>query len=472
MNVKGRVEFDKVLRTWDGFGINYVETCQTRNYAESPQDYGGFSTLDAVKRGEILELIFGNDGLRPGIAKMFLDCWHQAAPGSDSPIINSGEYDHETTTKWMRLFMREGTRITRQRGGMLNVFTGMYGPPGWMTRQNICRGRDLNPAFKVQCAKYIVSFAKYLRECEGIPVIAVGLHNEGEDWWRWPDDGTDSAAYLIHDYNMYWSPELVAEFIPLVRGILDMNAMQSVAVTPGETSFWSRFHTWGYADAIADDPAAMDALGMITSHGFVPAEPWASSRWFGDWRSAGTDILRALKPNLPAWVTSTSWSKMDARFVWELHNNIYSAQVNGIIPWACIQNHSLWEGGDPNPGCAFLVDGKGGYQIQPGYFYYKQVSRAGQPGMGVARMRSSESLLGIIGFSSNGTVNPDSLVVINLENETKTVDIEIRGNSAQMFTAIRTSPDEIYTQVDPVKVQDGVLTCVTPPLSVTTLTAG
>ena len=51
--------------------VNYVETAQTPNIRYS-QDYGGFSTLSKEQRQEIINLIFGDDGLKPGIIKMFL----------------------------------------------------------------------------------------------------------------------------------------------------------------------------------------------------------------------------------------------------------------------------------------------------------------------------------------------------------------------------------------------------------------
>ena len=45
MKIPGTVDFSRKLRTWDGFGVNYVETCQTYDNVKNPQDYGGFSTL-------------------------------------------------------------------------------------------------------------------------------------------------------------------------------------------------------------------------------------------------------------------------------------------------------------------------------------------------------------------------------------------------------------------------------------------
>ena len=77
MLIKGSVNFNNELQEWDGFGVNYVEVCQTYDNEKNPQDYGGFSTLSENKKDEIIDLIFGENGLKPSILKMFLDPLHQ-----------------------------------------------------------------------------------------------------------------------------------------------------------------------------------------------------------------------------------------------------------------------------------------------------------------------------------------------------------------------------------------------------------
>jgi len=37
---EAEVHFDQKLQTWDGFGVNYVETSSTRDYKKTPQEYG------------------------------------------------------------------------------------------------------------------------------------------------------------------------------------------------------------------------------------------------------------------------------------------------------------------------------------------------------------------------------------------------------------------------------------------------
>ena len=43
--VSVKVFFNKEIRTWDGFGFNYVETAQTPDYKDFKQPYGGIQPL-------------------------------------------------------------------------------------------------------------------------------------------------------------------------------------------------------------------------------------------------------------------------------------------------------------------------------------------------------------------------------------------------------------------------------------------
>jgi hypothetical protein len=466
--IKARINFSKKLRNWDGFGVNYVETCQTADYEENPQDYGGFSTLSESKRQEIIELIFGDDGLKPGIVKMFLDPFHQKQKGDDKEAVNTinqSNYDHETTTKWMRYFIDHGLSTSRKTGRDLEIITTLYGPPAWMTKQGFLRGRDLNPNYKLELAKYMVSWVQYLKK-NGTPIKYLSLHNEGEDFTRWPEDGSESYLDHGHDYNMYWNEDLVAEFLILTRELLDANQLKEIGITPGETTNWYRFQEWGYAESIADNSCAMESLGLITSHGFVVLN---SNRWFSDGRSTGVDFLREKRPELHAWTTSISWKSMDIEFLKEFRYNIYATKVNAIIPWACVQWSSKWVGGDPNPGTAFRVDGNGNYSIEQGYYYYKQLCRAGQPGMSISSVCCNDTELQFIGFSSNGTTNPDAFILLNVSNEDKLVVIEVEGSNSKIFEGYRTSDQEQYVCIGDYRLLNNTLEYCAPARSATTM---
>ncbi len=469
------VHFDKPLQVWDGFGVNYVETSQTRDYSKWPQDYGGFSTLTEKQRQEILEAIFGQDGLKPGIVKMFIDPFHEGVEKSgndnnDPMKIELSKFTHERTTKWMRYFVRQGLKRTRAAERDLTIFCTLYGPPAWTTKQKIVRGRDLDPSEKYECAEYIVAFAKFMREEEGFPVNYVGLHNEGEHSDRWPEDGTDNENYSRHDYNMYWPPEQVVDFLTFMRKTLDANGLQDVGLTPGETTYWYRFRP--IADAIVANDRALKNLSLITSHGFIGSSD-PKSRWYNPdpYDNVPIATLRAKRPELHAWTTSATWGKMDISFIDTIRGHIYDTKVNGYIPWAAVQRHSQWVGGDPNPGTAFFVDDKGNYEIRPGYYLYKQVTRAGQPGMAVASVSSDGKDIGVIAFASCKTNNCDAFVVFNRSERAIPLEITITGCDPKGFSVFRTSTTEKYAKLPDTSVDQGRITYDCPPSSVTTFFA-
>ena len=466
--IPAKVNFNKTFQDWDGFGINYVETAQTPDYAADPQDYGGFRTLSDDKRQEIIDLIFGADGLKPGVFKMFIDCFQQDEEHLNGPAlgdIDLKNYDHETTTSWMRYFIREGLKKTRARGDDLQGVATLYGPPAFMTKTKQVRGRDLDPKYETELAKYLVSFAKYMNECEGIPIRYLSIHNEGEDFYRWPPDGKDSNIGTGHDYNLYWPPGAVASFLPLLKKVA-LAAGTDYLPAPGECSGWTRFSHWGYANEIAESPEAMDAIGLITSHGFWG--PGLSDPFSSTHADTGIAMIRAEKPSLHAWVTSTSWAKMDSKFTYEIHRNIYDAHVNAIIPWAAIQLAGGWVGGDPNPGCAISVPGDGTYEVRKGYYYYKHFCRFGQPGMKVASAYVSNTACAVAAFASNGTKNPNAIIAVNTATKDHTLRLQIIGGGKK-YHLYTTSPDSYYEDRGVLEAEEGVICLPCPADSVSTL---
>ena len=131
-----------------------------------------------------------------------------------------------------------------------------------------------------------------------------------------------------------------------------------------------------------------------------------------------------------------------------------------------------WTGGDPNPGTAFWVDGKGGYTIEPGYYLLKQLSRAGQPGMAVADVATSDPNIQLMAFANNGTANPDAFVVFNLSERARPgVRIRVSGTAAQSFDAYVTGFRKTYESLGAIPVQNGALECSVPPQAVITFFA-
>ena len=468
MLVHAKVDFAKKVLDWDGFGFNYVETAQTTDYHTDPQDYGGFSILDQASREKIIDLVFGENGLKPNIVKMFLDPFHQTAGRVNRPgygKIDQGLYDHETFTKWMRYFVKEGYGISSKAKRPFEIITTLYGPPAFMTKQKFLGGRDLDPAFREELAKYMTAWAAYLIREEKLPVRYLSIHNEGEDYSRWPEDGSRGNLGAGQDYNLYWPPEAVRDFLPLLKEVLEANQLSDVGVTPGETSNWTRFHNWGYAGEISEDPQAVGALGLITSHGFSGG--LVAQRGYGDHRSAGTDMIRAKRPDLHSWVTSTSWSEMDAKFIYQMHENIYCAKNNAIIPWAGIQRPGKWLGGDPNPGNAIQIEDDGTYEVRKGYYYYKQVCPVAQHGMYAAHTYSTDTGTCVLAFASNGTDNPNAFVVVNAADSEAKFRLTVK-NGGTDYQAYRTSPSENCAETENLHLDQEHASLVLPPDSVST----
>lgn len=470
------IYFDKEIREWDGFGVNYVEACQTRDYRLFSQDYSGFSFATPETREAILDLIFGKEGLKPALTKLFLDPFHEGMSekdnDNDDPLdLSLKGFDHTTSTKWMLWFNKEGIRRMKSWNGTLSAITTLYSPAPWMTKQKYILGRDHDPAEKEEIAEYIVSWAKYLREKENIPVRYVSLHNEGDAYYRWPRDGSNPGEDH-RDYNMYWSPELVSEMMILTRKTLDINNLSNIAVTPGETQNWYRFDLWGYAGEILDNKEALNSIGLITSHSFANTED-PNSIYYGDFRSTGQDILQSVRPELKVWVTSRPWSE-GVQFIENIRRDIYESKANGVIPWALISGEKQWllsngTYSDGSMNAAFLIKEDGSFKINPQYYFYKQVTRAGQAGMKVCRVVCLDPSLGVIAFSSNGTSNPDSFIIINRSDKPKDVTITISAGQYTDFQLVRSSDSEKYEMRGTCERDNkGRITYTAPEGSVTT----
>jgi O-glycosyl hydrolase len=469
------VRFDRPLREWHGFGVNYVETAQTRDYSLYQQDYSGFSFVAEENREQIMELIFGEDGLRPGLTKLFLDPFHEGSTreenDNDDPfLINLKAYDHQSTTKWIRYFNREGLHMMKQWGGSFISLTTLYGPAPWMTRQKYVLGRDADPKEKYEIAEYMASWAKYLIEEEGIPVRYISFHNEGDAYYRWPRDGSNPGEDH-RDYNMYWPPQQVAEFLKITREVLDANGLQEVGLTPGETQTWYRFDQWGYARAIVDDSLALENLDLITSHSFANLDI-PHSVYYGDYRSTGQDLIHGHKPDVPVWVTSRPWSD-GPDFVENIRRDIYESKANGIIPWALISGDQEWLGSDGkykdgSMEKAFAIHRDGSFTVTDSYYYYKQLTRAGQPGMQVADVINYDPALGALAFAAVKPGQNDTFVLVNKSDTSKEVTIHLHGTSHSAFSVFRTRDGEHYKMLQPVRSEDGILNYDCPARSVST----
>lgn len=460
--IPAEIDFTDKIVDWDGFGFNYVEVSQTRDLTQNVQDYGGFSLLNENQKKEILEMIFGEDGLQVEIIKMFLDPHHQET--------SYGKFNHELTTGNMRYFVKNGLAITKKRGGDLEIITTLYGPPAWATTQKFLGGRDLDKTQTENLCNYMADWVKYLK-ANGFPVKYLSLHNEGEDFYRWNySDG--SQRFEKFDYNMYWPPAQVNQFLKILPGFLSEKGITDVKVTNGEPSNWTRFYNWGYTKALFNDKEALGNLGLLTTHGFVNGDFKKLPHSYVDDKT--TSLLRTEKPELHTWITSYSWAATGTEFIKTAYEHIYSANVNALIPWAGVQNPSKWIGGDPNQGTAFKVNDDGTYEVLPWYYFYKQLTTAGKKGMSVVSTMLANPVAFIIAFGNNGTQNPDAFVVTsNIFIWGLPLEIKLKGTKSTKFKAFRSSEDakEKYTEIGIFEAKNGAIIYDPPKGSTTTFIA-
>ena len=452
------VDFENKLQTWDGFGFNYVETCQTRDYDAYRQDYGGFSLLSEEKKQEIIQLVYGTDGLDVDIIKMFLDPWHQTRPG--------GPFQHERTQGHMLYFAKEGTKVRSAAGKQIDIITTLYGPPAWATVQDSIGGRDFNPEMTAPLINYMLEWCRHLKEDQQLNVRYLSIHNEGEDFYRWNfDEGTQRLEKF--DYNMYWPPELVNEIVLATKKEIDARGMDYLGVTNGEPSNWTRFYNWGYARSLADSEA-VDAIGILTTHGFINGDYRKLS--YSNANGMTTQLLRSKRPGLKTWITSMAWGSMDTvlpKMIWE---HIYIAGVNAIIPWAGIQDPAEWIDGD-QLGNGIVVKKDGTYEVTKGYYVYKQLTQAGHKGMSVVHTSLANPQANIIAFAGGDTDYPDAFVVTsNVFIWGLPFEIDVKGSRYSRFRAYRStdSGEERYQDIGTYDVVDGKLVYDAPQGSVTT----
>jgi hypothetical protein len=126
--------------------------------------------------------------------------------------------------------------------------------------------------------------------------------------------------------------------------------------------------------------------------------------------------------------------------------------------------------------------------VTKGYYYYKQLARAGAPGTHVAHTAALSTEVSLLAFAGGRSPHPDAVAVINVGAEGRRVAVRVRGTGARAFGAFRTTggeaheparttarrgppPGENYRDLGVLPVRGGVVEVDAPANSVTTLFA-
>lgn len=431
--LRAHVDFSRKLRDWDGFGI-----CFTDKAIVDPLEY--FSLND--NHYQFLKDLFDVNGLRIGIIKMFIDPFHLDYCQHDSDedrIIEIGDYHFNDTPSFHSELCHLANNIVKKWGGNLKIMLTSLCPPPWMTKQKELSARDLDPINRIDYGRYIVAWAKFLSIDQKLPITCISLHNKGEMWELWDDTG--NLLYSNTGLSLHWPPEMVVDFLKLVRRQLDRNGMQHIGLTPGETKCWGHFYDWGYADLIKEDPLALSSVSILTSNAFF-------SDHENDYCSAGIDSIHEKRPEIHAWVNSDDIANMKTESISSLHKLIYRTKVNAVIFNTTIKDKNTLAFNNKE------------------FSYMRLVCKAGQPGTGICQVGCNGSDLFIIGFCSNSTKNSDSFMLINNGTRGWNIPIEIRGSASGKFSVYRTSASEEYLKLGEVSVKEGKISYYAPGNSV------
>ncbi len=454
--IRAYVDFSKTIREWDGFGISFLNSLCIKPDPVPSLFKSENNLIDENSFKKIAELIFGLDGLKISIIKTFISLSKQKQFSfhyNENDSVNKSEisftpFDQETST-----FCEMAYKASMSWGATIQLLCTFTNPPGWMTRQKITGGRDLDPSHRIDYAHIMAASIKYLLN-NNLPVKYLSIHHHGEDWHKWDENGQKSNDLL---YSLYWPPEQVADFIKLLRRMLDKNDLANIALTSGETCCL-RFTDWGYANAITEDPSVLESLGLISS--------CTSTIEFDNKtiavQSYGIDELQNKHPGLRLWITNDSYSSVDSQVLSQIRHFIYNSRTNAVFVGNLFNSAT-----DLKESPFLFTYVNDNLSVSDSYYYLKILCRAGQSGMMICTVACNLPGVSLIAFSSNNTKNHDSFVILNACANEFLFPIEIRGSVNESFNVFRTSSFEKFINLGIVKVKEGKINFKITPFSAT-----
>jgi hypothetical protein len=404
------------------------------------------------------ELLFGSSGLRLSIIKTFLNSNEQKQENikyNESDPVSTNDISFKPFDNRTAEYCSSAMAASSQWGGELQMLCTFTNPPGWMTKQKITGGKDLEPSHRVDYARTMIACLKYLVERQ-YPIQYLSMHYHGEEWESWCEDGKTTDCSM---FSLYWPPEQVVDFLKLLRRMLDKNGLAAIGLTSGEIGGWLRFADWGYSNAILDDPVAMESVGLLTSTSLITN---SDTNHLVIVNSSGIDEIREKRTDIHAWFTALRPSIPDPFFLMQIRNLIYNSKVNAII---------LGDALDISCGCfdsssvSVSTDNRS-YVSEP-FHYLKLLCRAGQPGTAICKAACNTKGASLIGFSGNTTKNHDTFIIINASEFEYDLPIEIRGSANGVFSVFRTSSLEMYQNLGNVHVKEGMIHFKAIPYSAT-----
>jgi O-glycosyl hydrolase len=273
----------------------------------------------------------------------------------------------------------------------------------------MCGGR-LNPEHYDEFAEYLVMYVKTLKQKTGVDLYGISIQNE---------------PYFANPFESnVVMPEEYADILKVVGSRFKAEGLPTKFFGPEHMAEWS----WGwqqkYVNETLGDPEVKPFLDIYAVHGYVDgvAADYGSAE---GWTSLYNNITVA--HGKPLWMTETSdYDITGFPLAMSMSKSLYLALKFGkISAWVYWAMHD-----------SVIKDNS----LTPLGYAFKNYYRYVRPGAIVIDAISSDSDVLVLGFKHPVT-NDVSIVLINISDETKDVDITIPFEHTEL-TLYRTSSTE------------------------------
>lgn len=403
---------------------------------EEGQELDGFGIAEAdcaadifthPKRKEVMDLLFGKDGLNISILRgeIFPHYWMKEGDTSfdtdvrtDMPLGDPYFQQAEAN----ELKRRGQLWVTQQAKQLYHVdklFFSTWSPPAWMkqdgyiTEDNFASHGSLKKEYYQMFADYLVQFVQAYKEA-GMDIYAISPVNE--------------PNYEANWNSCKWSPEQLADFIANYMG----PTFEKQAVNPqiifGELAQWSTLvlgtfnvvSAKKYAENVMEaNPDVLKYADIAAGHGYnIPRIPY-------EFPIVPYD--KAVDQGLKVWLTEISSAldnydgSMDNAIHWAevFHKYLTNAHVNAVCWWTGARYT------DTNESLIKLEQGN--FQIPKRFYTYGNYTRYVKVGSKQIRTDKPISTTGKLLLTAFKNNQESVMVAVNKSKEPITTTIQVKG---------------------------------------------
>lgn len=294
---------DKVQKI-DGFGISQA------GWADELYQHH--------KRAEVMDMLFGNDGLRLSILRGEVFP-HSPADTTDDHLKRAGQV-------WLTRYAREVCKVDK-------LIFSTWSPPAYMKSNGKVSHGFLKPEYYQAFADYLVTFCKAYEDA-GLKIYAISPSNE--------------PGYEAPWNSCKWSPEQMGTFLTKHLVPTFKQTCPDIQIIYGENPTWSTarhpmlqgISSEKFVNEILNQFPEVNGYPYIASgHGYdIPL-----SNYFKDAKDIATPIIpytKAVERGQNVWVTEISSidpldASMENGLEWAIkfHKYLTDGNVNAFIWW-------------------------------------------------------------------------------------------------------------------------------------------